>query len=38
LIDAESRSWDETLVRRYFYACDVEEIFKIKIPYTACPD
>jgi hypothetical protein len=26
------RSWDETLVRRYFYACDVEEILKIKLP------
>lgn len=26
------------LVRRYFYACDVEEILKIKIPCNACQD
>ena len=38
LIDAQSGSWDEMLVRRYFYACDVEEILKIKIPRNACPD
>jgi len=38
LIDAQARSWDETLVRRYFYPCDVEEILKIKIPPTECPD
>lgn len=38
LIDDQSRSWDETLVRRYFYACDVEEILKIKIPSSACSD
>ena len=37
LIDAQSGSWDEMLVRRYFYACDVEEILKIKIPRNACP-
>lgn len=30
LIDDDSGTWDETLVRRYFYACDVDEIFKIK--------
>ena len=33
LIDAQSGSWDETLVRRYLYACDVEEI-----PCNACSD
>jgi len=38
LIDAQSGSWDETLVRRYFYACDVEKILKIKIPRNACLD
>jgi len=38
LIDAQSGSWDEMLVRRYFYACDVEEVLKIKIPCNACPD
>jgi hypothetical protein len=31
LIDQESKAWDETILRRYFYKCDVEEILKIKI-------
>lgn len=38
LIDDQARSWDETLVRRYFYPCDVEEILKIKIPHEECHD
>lgn len=31
LIDWGSRSWDEAMVRRYFYLCDAMEILKIKI-------
>lgn len=38
LIDQEGRAWDETLLRRYFYPCDVAEIMKIKIPWSRCAD
>lgn len=36
LIDQRSMSWDETLVRRYFYPCDVAEILKINISAFEC--
>jgi hypothetical protein len=38
LIDDSSGSWDETLVRRFFCACNVEEILKIKLPRHSCKD
>lgn len=38
LIDREARCWDETLIRRFFFPCDVEEILKIKIPLQECDD
>jgi hypothetical protein len=37
LID-DSGSWDETAIRRYFYPCDVVEIFKIKLPVQETED
>jgi len=37
-IDSHSKLWDEMLVRRYFYACDIEEILKIKISRNSCMD
>jgi hypothetical protein len=30
-IDQQSKSWDETQIRRYFHPCDVEEILKINL-------
>jgi hypothetical protein len=38
LINHESNSWDEAMIRRYFYHCDVEEILKIKLPTTPGED
>ena len=32
LIDEETRSWKEDLLRRFFHQFDVEEIMKLKIP------
>jgi hypothetical protein len=38
LIDKSANAWDEAALRSFFYLCDVEEILKIKIPSTPCPD
>lgn len=38
LINSESKTWDETLIRRYFHSCDVSEILKIKLPSSGGSD
>jgi hypothetical protein len=38
LIDQVTRAWDETILRRYFYQCDVEEVLKIKLPALETED
>lgn len=38
LIDPNTNSWDGTIMRMFFFPCDVAKILKIKLPADSCSD